>query len=63
MSGRVVRDVTVTVSGAGTQHVSIPLDAAAYNKLAANGSALVSFETPNNEVQAFYIPFTQSSAR
>ncbi len=55
MSGRVVRDVTVSVS-AGMQHVSIPLDAAAQHRLTASGSALVSFETPNDEVQAFFVP-------
>ena len=52
MSGRVVRDVEVSVSR-GKQRISIPLDSAAYDKLAANGSALVGFETPNSEVQAF----------
>jgi LmbE family N-acetylglucosaminyl deacetylase len=52
MSGRVVRDVEVSVSR-GKQRISIPLDSAAYAKLAANGSVLVGFETPNNEVQAF----------
>ena len=61
MSGRVIRDLVVPVASAGMQHVSIPLDSAAYAKLAANGSALVSFETPNNEVQAFYIPLTPAS--
>ena len=59
MSGRVIRDVEVSVSG-GTQHVSIPLDSAAYDKLAADGSALVGFETPNDEVQAFDIPLPET---
>ena len=55
MSGRVVRDLAIAVSP-GMQRVTIPLDADAYAKLAADGSALVSFETPNDEVQAFDIP-------
>ena len=54
MSGRVVRTLEVAVSS-GMQHVTIPLDAGAFAKLAADGSALVSFETPNDEVQAFDI--------
>jgi hypothetical protein len=52
MSGRVVRDVKVPLTH-GTHTVTIPLDAAAYDKLLADGSALVSFETPDGEVQAF----------
>ena len=54
MSGRVVRDVEVAVSS-GMQRVTIPLDADAFAKLAADGSALLSFETPNDEVQALDI--------
>ena len=54
MSGRVVRSATVELS-AGTKHVSIPLDAAARARLAADGSALISFETPDDEVQALDI--------
>jgi hypothetical protein len=52
MSGHVIRDVEVAVS-AGTNHVSIPIDAAAHAKLAADGSVLLGFQTPNDEVQAF----------
>ena len=37
---------------AGRQTVRIPLDAAAHARLRADGSALVSFETPDDEVQA-----------
>ena len=55
MSGRVVRSVTVPLS-AGKKRVSIPLDAAARARLAADGSALISFETPDDEVQALDIP-------
>jgi hypothetical protein len=54
MSGRIVRDVEISVSR-GTERISIPLDSAAHDKLAAGGSALVGFETPNAEVQAFDI--------
>jgi hypothetical protein len=60
-SGHVVRDVTAAVS-AGVQHVSIPLDAAGFAKLASAGHALVSFETPNDEVQAFDVPLGAASA-
>ena len=55
MSGRVVRDLEVAVT-AGKRTVSIPLDAAAYAKLSTNSSALISFETPQDEVQAFDVP-------
>jgi hypothetical protein len=66
MQGRVIRDVVVPITP-GTQHVSIPLDAAAYTALAATGSTLVSFtniapgtpETLNDGVQAFDIPLAQ----
>ena len=58
MSGHVIRAVTVPVA-AGSQHVSIPLDAAAYQALSANGSALVSFETAGNEVQAVARPMAR----
>jgi LmbE family N-acetylglucosaminyl deacetylase len=52
MSGRVVRDLKVAVT-AGKRTISIPLDAAAYAKLSTGSSALISFETPSNTVQAF----------
>src|SRR5262249_19646413 len=61
MSGRVIRTLDVPIPGAGTTHVSIPLDAAAHDALAATGSALVSFETPNNEVQAFSLGLAQAT--
>jgi hypothetical protein len=54
MSGRVLRSVTVPLS-AGKRHVSIPLDAAARQRLAQDGSALISFETPGDAVQALDI--------
>jgi hypothetical protein len=56
MSGRVVRDLTVSLS-AGRRRVTIPLDQAAHDKLASGGSALVSFETPHDEVQALFRRF------
>ncbi len=72
MSGRVVRDVPVAVTG-GPQVVTIPLDAAAYGKLTATGNpvttggyALVSFKStvldPQglNEVQAFALTTTNT---
>jgi hypothetical protein len=68
MQGRVIRDLVVPVT-TGTQHVSIPLDAAARAALAATGSALVSFtniapgtpETLTDGVQAFDIPLAQAT--
>ena len=54
MSGRVVKQVDVTFTKKGTNHVKI--DRAQYDKLAADGSALISFETPNDEVQALFVP-------
>ena len=51
MSGRVVRDVAIDVTRS-RHSVTIPLDAAAYERLARGGSALISFETPDDEVQA-----------
>ena len=51
MSGRVVRDVAFDVTRS-RHRVTIPLDAAAYERLKRGGSALISFETPDDEVQA-----------
>src|SRR3954452_20501933 len=60
MSGRVVRDVKTPIA-AGHRTISIPLDAASALRLASGGSALVSFETAGDEVQAFDIPITSVS--
>jgi hypothetical protein len=51
MSGRVQGSATVALA-AGRRHISIPLDAAARARLAQDGSALISFETADDEVQA-----------
>ncbi|HEV7898823.1 MAG TPA: hypothetical protein VGP31_13365, partial [Planosporangium sp.] len=51
MSGHVVKQVTVDVH-AGRQRVSIPLATATPTP----ERALVSFETPQDEVQAFDVP-------
>ena len=56
MSGRVVAYETVTFAKKGKEKVKFSLDRAAYDKLAADGSALISFETPNDEVQALFVP-------
>jgi hypothetical protein len=55
MSGRVIRDVVVDVTRRH-QTIRVPLDAAARAALERDGSALISFETPAGEVQAFDIP-------
>jgi hypothetical protein len=60
MSGRVVRAATFEVS-AGKEKVTVPLDAAGYATLAKDGSALISFETPSDAVQAFFIPLTEAT--
>lgn len=59
LSGRVVASAKVDVT-AGTRTVRIPLDAAQRAKLARDGSALVSYLTAANEVQAFDRPLAQA---
>jgi hypothetical protein len=61
MSGRLVTRYDFTVPTDGMYRVSIPLTFDQYNKMMSDGSALVSFETPNNEVQAFYVPLASTS--
>jgi hypothetical protein len=58
MSGRLVRDVVVSIGGACRQHLSIPFDHTAHDNLVASGSVLASFETPNDEVQALFVPLS-----
>jgi LmbE family N-acetylglucosaminyl deacetylase len=55
MSGRVLKQVDVTITEK-KQTVKIELDRAQYDRLVADGSALISFETPNDEVQALFVP-------
>ncbi|TCC39178.1 LmbE family protein [Kribbella capetownensis] len=52
MSGHLVKQATQSVTH-GVQHWSIPLTAAQRATLAKDGRLLVSYETPQNEVQAF----------
>jgi LmbE family N-acetylglucosaminyl deacetylase len=59
MSGRVLRHVRVDVA-TGTDDLSIPLDADAYETLRANGSALVSFESASGGARAWYFPLAES---
>jgi hypothetical protein len=54
VSGHLVQQSTQQISR-GTQHWSIPLTAAQREQLITNGHLLVSYETPQNEVQAFDI--------
>ena len=58
MGGHAVRSVAVAVS-AGAKHVTIPLDAAAYSAL-RNGTAIVSFQTPANQVEALARPLVRA---
>jgi hypothetical protein len=55
MSGRVVRDIVVDLTP-GRRTVTIPLNPQESARLAGDGSALVSFETPDDEVQALDLP-------
>jgi len=55
MSGRVVNRTDVTFTTRGTRNVQISLTRDQYDKLASNGSALVSFENASDQVQAFAI--------
>jgi LmbE family N-acetylglucosaminyl deacetylase len=52
MSGYLIADSQVSVS-AGTKHVSIPISSTQYQALKKQGSALISFRTAANAVQAF----------
>jgi hypothetical protein len=52
MSGHVVKQAAQQIT-ASTQRWSIPLTAAQRAKLAADGRLLLSYETPQNKVQAF----------
>ncbi|WP_020392637.1 hypothetical protein [Kribbella catacumbae] len=52
MSGHVVKQATQQVAR-GVQHLSIPLTPAQRARLAADGRLLVSYETAQNQVQAF----------
>ena len=61
MSGRVIRDVVVDVNRR-RQTIRVPLDAAARAALERDGSALISFETPAGEVQAFDVPLSRRRA-
>jgi hypothetical protein len=52
MSGRLVKQSTQQITS-GLQRWSIPLTSAERAKLAADGRLLISYETPQDEVQAF----------
>ncbi|MFL6069491.1 MAG: LmbE family protein, partial [Gaiellaceae bacterium] len=55
MSGRVVATATATI-GSVRAKVKFDLSPGQADMLAAGGSALISFETPNDEVQALFVP-------
>ena len=61
MMGGIVRSVVVNIPAAGARTITVPLDAAASLRLASGASVLVSFTTPQNEVQAFDVPITSQS--
>jgi len=60
MSGRVVADVRRAIT-AGHQVITLPVSEAGALKIASGGSALVAFQTPQDEVQAFDAPITSVS--
>ncbi|WP_211233041.1 PIG-L family deacetylase [Solirubrobacter soli] len=60
MSGRVVTDVKKTIT-AGHQVISLPVSEAGAAKISSGGSALVAFQTTQDEVQAFDAPITSVS--
>jgi hypothetical protein len=60
MSGRVVADLKKTIT-AGHQVISLPVSEAGAVKIASGGSALVAFQTTQDEVQAFDAPITSVS--
>jgi hypothetical protein len=55
MSGRIVAQRQLTLPGAAHRRVSIPLTAGERARLARDGSVLVSFATPDDEVQALNV--------
>jgi LmbE family N-acetylglucosaminyl deacetylase len=59
MSGRVLGRETVEVTP-GSQQVTLPVDAATFRTLRANGSLLVSFESDSGEVRGWYRPLASS---
>ncbi|MGH2555558.1 MAG: PxKF domain-containing protein [Actinomycetota bacterium] len=59
MGGHVLQQETVEV-GTGSERVALSIDAATYETLRANGSALVSFESASGEVSAWYFPLAES---
>jgi hypothetical protein len=61
MSGAIVKEQVVNIAAAGSQTVSIALTEAQALRIASGASALVSFTTPQNEVQAFDVPITSVS--
>ncbi|WP_328526201.1 sugar-binding protein [Kribbella sp. NBC_00359] len=58
MSGHLVKQSSQQISH-GVQHWSIPLTAAQRATLSADGRLLVSYETPQNEVQAFDVQLSR----
>ena len=60
MSGHVVRDQMTTVAAGKTARLD-PAGCRRLREAAVRGSALVSFETPNDEVQAFDVPLMSTS--
>jgi hypothetical protein len=61
MSGRIQGTANVALA-AGKRHASIPLGAEAHAKLAADGSALISFETADGKVQALDVDLRADGA-
>ena len=56
MSGRVVEKANNVELTDGTKHLTFPVTEAQQKALSEDGRVLVSFETPQNEVQALDVP-------
>jgi hypothetical protein len=61
MMGGILASQVVNIPAAGARRVSLPLSAAALARIGKGASVLVSFTTPQDEVQAFDVPITSVS--
>jgi hypothetical protein len=60
MGGRIVADLVVDVTP-GSHDISIPIDGAGHDALAAMGSLIIGFESDGGRVAAFDIPLAQAT--
>jgi hypothetical protein len=60
MGGRIVADLVIDVTP-GSHDISIPIDGAGHDALAAMGSLIIGFESDGGRVAAFDIPLAQAT--